>query len=172
MDVADPTAFAVTNKAANELVVARAMAALLSVQQSAVTVTLSIGTRTRRLAAAALRRLTTTGTTYVIATTVITVADAAAATTLQIAAAAKTPAEINTGITTQLLTTLTQAQVTALGINVTSASAVVTTTTTTNSTSSSSTTSAGSGTASGAIKTSFSVAPLFAVSAWLLLSHV
>lgn len=173
MDVADPADFVSTaNKAANELVVAKAIAALLSVQESAVTVTLTLGTRARRLAASVLRRLTTT---YVIATSEITVADEAAANTLKTAADAVTPTAMTTQVAAKLVESgrFTQAQVDALNLTVTSASAAVVLPAGTASGASTSTGTTASGTASGAIKTSFSVAsPFAAVFAWLLLSNV
>jgi hypothetical protein len=173
MDVADPQDFVSdANKAANQLVVAQSIAVLVNVQESAVSVVLSLGTRSnRRLAAAALRRLTT-NTTYVIATSEITVADEAAANIVKTAADAVSPTDMTTQVKAQLVASgYTQAQVDALGLNVTSAAAVVVLPGTTNGTATNATNATannvGTGTAAGAIKTSFSIAPLFAVCAWV-----
>jgi hypothetical protein len=159
MDVADPAGFAANPD--NIAPMEAAVADIASVPLDTVSVTLEVGgasNSTRRLLDA--RRLQDT---YVIVNSEIAVADTTVAAALETTIAAVTPAQM----TTSLETALTDAgvNVSALGLNVTSAATVTVTP-------APPTSAPGAGQASGAILSckAFSLAPLFAVSAWLL-SH-
>jgi len=160
MDVADPETFA--NDASNIPPMEVAVANLTGVDRADVTVTLTVGTRNRRLLA--VRHLQATSDTYVIVSSEISVADTTEAAAVSTTITEASPEEMTAAVQAALEDA--DVNVAALGLNVTGASAPVTVTP------APPTAAPGGGQASGAVLSckAFSLASLFAVSAWLL-SH-